>query len=104
MATSKVTSINADNTATRYFGHCTEVYRLKDGVEHGELSDAMSERIKQLKAATMVIHGEGFDAFECMASELRENYLWMVHSMISEIGDLWGAMQDIKAPARVSAA
>lgn len=81
---------------SRYFGQCVNVYRLADGVSRKDLGEAISMRLQQVDAALLAIYGEGLDRFNSMADELQDNYLWMLHSMVGEVSDLWDAMNERK--------
>ena len=80
---------------TPFFGHGVQIYALKDGANRNDLSDAIAERLKQTDAALLAISGEGFESFSGMSLARQNDYLWMLHSMVTEARDLFEAMSDM---------
>ncbi len=85
------------NGSPRSFGQASTVYAAAQSASLGDFRNCIDARLAQLDAALVAIHGDGFASFSCMSERHQDNYLWMLHSMVSEVRDLMGAMDGAAA-------
>lgn len=66
-------------------------------------ADRLSALILQLDAATAAFCGEGFDTFDNLNEDIKQNYLWMVHDLATRARFAHHEITMEKASARAQA-
>lgn len=77
--------MNTENPRAMEFASTPGIYVLAPEANKGHVADQLSWKADQLAALLQACIGEGFEPFNCMSPDLKENYLTACSSAAEEI-------------------